>query len=136
MQKELIYVKVNRILTVLLCTLALVCGVCAGLLSAQNNNDSGVIAEEFKTQAQPVAEEEKKENFVAQREVISSDKYMVCLTDTQFCIYKISADGTSQLVEATDFSSPIESAELSRFYPGVYVDTLQEARELIEDYIS
>lgn len=126
--------KLRNILTVLLCTLALVCGIGAGLISSQNKNYPEVVAEEIVTTA-PITPKKPVE-FVVEKEVISSDKYMVCLTDIQFCISKISVDGSSQLIEATEFKSPIESTELSRFYPGVFVETLEEARELIEDYIN
>lgn len=124
--------KAKSLLTVLLCALALVGGVYAGLIMAERENGSGGVVAEEKAQEEP----QEPAEFVAEKDVSSGDKYMVCLTDTQFCIYKISADGSSQLVEATDFSPAIKSAELSRFYPGVFVDTLDEARELVEDYIS
>ena len=69
--------------------------------------------------------------------VFDSEQYVVTLSDTKILIYKISHDGSMQTIEekAIDTGS-IPREDYAKLYSGIIVSTLEEAKQIVEDYIS
>lgn len=122
---------------ILLC-LALLGGAGAGYFTASRQSGAdAVIAEDIEAVEPP----EEENDFIIppepEKKTASTERYMVTLSDNRLFIYKISADGSMQMIEDKE----IDSASLRRddygtLFKGITFDTLTEARELLEDYVN
>ncbi|MBO4897201.1 MAG: hypothetical protein J5590_02750 [Clostridia bacterium] len=69
--------------------------------------------------------------------VAVSEKYMLTLTDTQIMIYKISADGSMQVIDEKPIDKDgLRREDYEKLYKGISFDALSDARETLEDYIN
>ena len=134
------------VLIALLFALSTGCGITAGILYIRNNEKSTAVAEEIKneyTEFTPNEDFQIKEETYTEPElpenvpVYESEKYVVTLSDTKIIIYKISSDGSMQTIEEKPISpGSIPREDYGKLYSGIIVDTLESAKELVEDYIS
>lgn len=131
--------KRNTLLIVLLFSLALLSGVCVGLLTATNEEVPPVAVAEEAAQPSPVLRPSPSPEVTLepQREVSIQEKYMVSMTDSKIFIYKISANGDMQIVEEKPINArALPQSDYESLFQGIIVDTLLDAKEMVEDYIS
>ena len=69
--------------------------------------------------------------------VFESEQYVVTLSDTKILIYKIASDGSMQTIEEKNIDTgSIPMEDYQKLYSGILVPTLEEAKGIVEDYIS
>ena len=69
--------------------------------------------------------------------VFESEQYVVTLSDTKILIYKIASDGSMQTIEEKNVDTgSIPMEDYQKLYSGILVPTLEEAKGIVEDYIS
>ena len=123
---------------VLLFCLALFGGISAGYFTASRSEITDTVIAEDIEKPQLSAEEE---TFIvpeeSEKEVAGTERYMVTLSDSRLFIYKISADGSMQLIEDKEIdSASLRREDFTALFKGITFDTLTEARELLEDYVN
>lgn len=123
------------LIIVLLFALALLGGVCTGLfVSSEPGQMAETSAAEEKT-ALTVEETPFVEVEPAVKPV-SSEKYMVTLSDNKLFIYKISSDNLMEIIEEKEIdSNALRREDYGELFRGITVDTLTQAREIAEDYV-
>ncbi|MBQ7718483.1 MAG: BofC C-terminal domain-containing protein [Clostridia bacterium] len=125
---------------VLLFFLALSGGIGVGYFTSGGTEDSDIIA------AEEYGEQDygnKYEDFVIPKEEnkeVSSagkEKYMISLSDNRLFIYKISEDGSMEIIEDKEVdTASLNSDDYGTLFKGIIFDTLTEAREILEDYVN
>ena len=134
------------VLVSLLFILSMLCGIFAGIGFIKTENPPLSHAEALpKANAETdidlpslVSTPMPREEFTEKEaEVFESEQYVVTLSDTKILIYKIASDGSMQTIEekAIDTGS-IPRDDYHKLYSGIVVATLQEAKSIVEDYIS
>ena len=70
-------------------------------------------------------------------QVQTKEQYVVSLSDTKITIYKVSPDGSMQSVEEKKVdTASIPSSDYEKLFSGIVVNTLEEAKIILEDYTS
>jgi len=132
----------------LLFLLSMLCGIGAGIFYINNNPENFAKAEDFSpsvVESVPEFSQNEPDNsFIAEAPadtenttVEKKEQYVVTLSDTKIFIYKISVDGSMQTVEERKIDvGAIPSSDYAKLYSGIVTDTLEEAKIIVEDYIS
>ncbi len=134
--------KKNIILLTSLCILSAFCGIISGILFFKTENNNLARAEttnEIENTPLPeiTFQNKEEENPPEEAYVFESEQYVVTLSDTKIIIYKVSHDGSMQTVEEklVDTGS-IPREDYAKLYSGIIVTTLDEAKQIVEDFIS
>ncbi len=130
----------------LLFVLSMLCGVLAGISYIKTEAPPISHAEELPyddlalsaAQTPIISTTPTPEEFTEKEaEVFESEQYVVTLSDTKILIYKIASDGSMQtIVEKAVDTGSIPREDYHKLYSGIIVPTLEEAKEIVEDYIS
>ena len=130
----------------LLFVLSMLCGVLAGISYIKTEAPPISHAEELPyddlalsaAQTPIISTTLTPEEFTEKEaEVFESEQYVVTLSDTKILIYKIASDGSMQtIVEKAVDTGSIPREDYHKLYSGIIVPTLEEAKEIVEDYIS
>ena len=136
--------KNKTILTIFLFLLSFLGGTVAGIgyFSLQDTPKTVPMALESAppmTENEFVSTEEETEKAPDKNtvQVQKSEQYVVSLSDTKITIYKVSADGSMQKVEEKKVDpGSIPSSDYEKLFSGIVVDTLEEAKIILEDYTS
>ena len=125
----------KHLIIVLLFALALLGGVCTGLLvSSEPEQMAQTSAAEEKTA--PTVEEMPFVEIEPAVKTVSSEKYMVTLSDNKLFIYKITSDNLMEIIEEKEIdSNALRREDYEELFKGITVDTLTQAREIAEDYV-
>ena len=130
----------NWFLIIMLFILSATLGVVSGIYFFRTENQNIARAEvpEVTTgESEMVLRHEETPSPTEEVYVFKNEQYVVTLSDTKILIYKIAHDGSMQTVE----EKPIDTGSLPRedyakLYSGIIVETLDAAKEIVEDYIS
>lgn len=131
----------------LLFVLSMLCGVLAGISYIKTEAPPISHAEELPyddlalstTQTPFITDTPApREEFTQEEaEVFESEQYVVTLSDTKILIYKIASDGSMQTIDEKNVDTgSIPREDYHKLYSGIIVPTLEEAKEIVEDYIS
>lgn len=136
--------KKKALIITLLLLFSLSSGIFAGIFYIRNDAkknsrngstvqaESGVPSPYFKAHKSLATPKNKPED----EPVFVSEQYIVSLSDDKIIIHKVAHDGSIQKIEEKSIDSkslPREDSE--KLYFGIFVDSLKEARELVEDYL-
>ena len=135
-KKVVNFMSNKHLLIVLAFTLAILGGVCTGMFTADRAEPQETAAAE-----ETKSPDEVPQTFVTPEPVsqtaLSDEKYLVTVSDSYLFIYEISADNSMQIVEEKKIdSNSLRRDDYETLFKGITVDTLTEARELAEDYVS
>ena len=136
---EIFMTKKGWSVVILFC-LALIAGISIGYFTSGGTANTDIIAAEKYDKHE---QDEKENTFVikpeADKEVasVNKEKYMVSLSDNRLFIYKISSDGSMEVIENKEVdSASLRSEDYGTLFKGIIFDTLTEAREVLEDYVN
>ena len=127
--------------------IAALLGVLTGMVYVKNNNIS---PKAYATEHSSTAKKdstlpqetipvilEKETPSPSEAPVFDSEQYVVTMSDTKILIYKIAHDGSMQTIEEKHIDTgSIPRDDYARLYSGIIVATLEEAKQIVEDFIS
>lgn len=126
--------------------LSMLCGIFAGITYIKTEtpqitkakSETEYIEEIYESTPQIDTDTTENNEFVEKNEaVFESEQYVVTLSDTKILIYKIASDGSMQTIEEKNIDTgSIPMEDYQKLYSGILVPTLEEAKGIVEDYIS
>ncbi len=126
--------------------LSMLCGIFAGIAYIKTEtpqitkakSQTQYIEEIYETTPEVDTDADKNDEFAEKNEaVFESEQYVVTLSDTKILIYKIASDGSMQTIEEKNIDTgSIPMEDYQKLYSGILVPTLEDAKSLVEDYIS
>ena len=102
-------------------------GVSAGDISAADTEISGILKPQPNVASSETAEAEK----------VETDRFLLSLSDNGISVYKVLNSGQTEFLYKKEMdAATLRSDDYTRLCTGIMVYSEQEAREIIEDFIS
>ena len=130
------------VLSVSVCIISFILGISLGTLTADRAQQDGVSAGDISAADTEISGILKPQPNVASSETaeaekVETDRFLLSLSDNGISVYKVLNSGQTEFLYKKEMdAATLRSDDYTRLCTGIMVYSEQEAREIIEDFIS
>ena len=130
------------VLSVSVCIVSFILGISLGTLTADRAQQDGVSAGDISAADTEISGILKPQPNVASSETaeaekVETDRFLLSLSDNGISVYKVLSSGQTEFLYKKEMdAATLRSDDYTRLCTGIMVYSEQEAREIIEDFIS